>query len=96
MDRENISHEFRLKNIDDTRNYFVEEIDQNEFLCKKHKKVCATLNYIDHVLILASVVTICISISAFTSLVSITIVITSSAVGFKICAITATTKSISQ
>ena len=96
MDRENISHEFRLKNIDDTRNYFVEEIDQNEFLCKKHKKVCATLNYIDHVLILASVVTICISISAFTSLVSITIVITSSAVGLKICAITATTKSISQ
>ena len=67
MDGENISHEFRLKNIDDTRNYFVEEIDQNEFLCKKHKKVCATLNYIDHVLILASVVTICISISAFTS-----------------------------
>ena len=96
MDGENISHEFRLKNIDDTRNYFVEEIDQNEFLCKKHKKVCATLNYIDHVLILASVVTICISISAFTSLVSITIVITSSAVGLKICAITATTKSISQ
>ena len=96
MDRENISHEFRLKNIDDTRNYFVEEIDQNEFLCKKHKKVCATLNYIDHVLILASVVTICISISAFTSWVSITIVITSSAVGLKICAITATTKSISQ
>ena len=96
MGEENISHEFRLKNIDDTRNYFVEEIDQNEFLCKKHKKVCATLNYIDHVLILASVVTICISISAFTSLVSITIVMTSSAVGLKICAITAATKSISQ
>ena len=96
MGGENISHEFRLKNIDDTRNYFVEEIDQNEFLCKKHKKVCATLNYIGHVLILASVVTICISISAFTSLVSITIVITSSAVGLKICAITATIKSISQ
>ena len=63
---------------------------------KKHEKVCATLNYTDHLPILASVVTICISISAFTSLVSITIVITSSAVGLKICAITATTKSISQ
>ena len=96
MGGENISHEKKKKNIDDTRNYFVEEIDQNEFLCKKHKKVCATLNYIDHVLILASVVTICISISAFTSLVSITIVMTSSAVGLKICAITAATKSISQ
>ena len=92
MGGENISHEFGFKNVDDTRNYFVEEIDQNEFLRKKHEKVCATLNYIDHLPILASVVTICISISAFTSLVSIT----SSAVGLKICAITAAIKSISQ
>ena len=26
---ENISQEFKLKNIDKTRNYFVEEIEQN-------------------------------------------------------------------
>ena len=30
MIEENISQEFRLKNTDKTRDYFVEEIDQNE------------------------------------------------------------------
>ena len=51
MVEENISKEFRLKNIDKTRNYFLEEIEQNEFMGKKHIKVCATLNYIEHFLI---------------------------------------------
>ena len=37
----------RLKNIDDSRNYFVEIIEQNELMSKKHKKVCTTLNYIE-------------------------------------------------
>ena len=40
---ENISQDFRLKNIDETRNYFVEEIQQNELMGRVHKKVCATL-----------------------------------------------------
>ena len=31
MSKENISQEFRLKNIEETRNYFIKEIDQNEF-----------------------------------------------------------------
>ena len=53
MVEENISQEFRLKNIDETRNYFLEEIEQNEMMNKKHKNVCATLNYIKHVLVLA-------------------------------------------
>ena len=35
----NISHEFRFKNIDETRNHFLEEIKQNELMSKKHKKV---------------------------------------------------------
>ena len=65
MVEEIISQEFTLKNIDETRNYFVEEIKQNELMCNKHKKVCATLNYIEHFLILGSAVTGCISISAF-------------------------------
>ena len=30
MVEENISQEFRLKNIDEIRNYFIEEINQNE------------------------------------------------------------------
>ena len=44
----NIDQEFRLKNIDETRNYFVEEIEQKELMSNKHKKVCTTLNHIEH------------------------------------------------
>ena len=32
MAEKNISQEFRLKNIDETRNYFVEEIERNELI----------------------------------------------------------------
>ena len=78
-----------MKNIDETRNYLIEEINRNELMSKKHKKVCTTLNYIEHFLILASTITGCISISAFASLLGIPIGITSSAIGLKICAITA-------
>ena len=39
MAEENISQEFRLKNIDEKRHYFIEEINQNEMMSKKHKKV---------------------------------------------------------
>ena len=39
---ENISQEFRLINIDETRNHLVEEIEQNELMSKKHKKDCTT------------------------------------------------------
>ena len=87
MVEENISQEFRLKNIDEARNYLIEEINRNELMGKKHKKVCTTLNYIEHFLILASTITECISISAFASLVRIPIAITSFAIGLKICAI---------
>ena len=38
MSGENISQEFRLKNMDETRNYFIKEINQNELMSKKHKK----------------------------------------------------------
>ena len=57
---ENISQEFILKIIDGTRSYFLKEIDQNELISKKYKKVCTTLNYIDHFLILISAITGCI------------------------------------
>ena len=61
----NIIQEFRLKNIDETKNSLIEEINRNELMSKKHKKVCTTLNYIEHFLILASTTTGCVSISAF-------------------------------
>ena len=52
MAQENITQEFILKNIDETRNYLIEEINRNELMSKKHKKVCTTLNYIEPFLIL--------------------------------------------
>ena len=65
MGEESISQEFRLRNIDQTRNYLLKEIKWHELISGKHKKVCTTLNYIEHFLILASTFTGCISISAF-------------------------------
>ena len=62
---------------------------QNELMSTKHKKICTTLNYIEHCLILASMITGCISISASASFIVIPIGIMSSAIGLKICAITA-------
>ena len=38
MAEENICQEFRFKNIEETRNYFIKEIDQNELMSNKHKK----------------------------------------------------------
>ena len=37
MSEENISQELRLKNIDETRNYLMEEINWNELTSKKYK-----------------------------------------------------------
>ena len=54
---ENISQEFRLKDIDKTRKYLIEEINQSKLIRKKHKKVCTTLNRIEHFLILVSTIT---------------------------------------
>ena len=92
MAEENISQEFRLKNTDETRNYLVEEINRNKLMSKKHKKASTTLNYIEHFLILGSIIIRCVSISAFASLVGILIAITSSAIGLKFFAITAAIK----
>ena len=46
-----MSRQFRLKNLDEKRNYFLEEIQQNELMSRKHRKVCTTLTYIEHFLI---------------------------------------------
>ena len=73
MAKENISQEFRLKNVDEARNYLIEEINRNELMIKKHKKVCTTLNYIKLSLILISPITGCVSISAFAFLVGVPI-----------------------
>ena len=89
MSEENISQEFRLKNIDEIRNYFIENVNQNKFMSKEHEKICLVLNFIEHSLILVSTVTGYVFISAFASLIDIPVGVTSSAVGLKICVITA-------
>ena len=88
----NISQKFRLKNIDETRNYLIKEINQNELMSKKLQKICKNLIYTEHFLILGSATTGCVSMSTFASLVGISIWITSSAIGLKICSITAAIK----
>ena len=64
MSEKSISQEFRLKNIDKTKNYFLLEIKENELIRKKHRKVRQVLNYTDHLLVVISTITGCVSISA--------------------------------
>ena len=71
MSEENISQEFRLENIYETRNYLIEEIVLNELMSKEHRNVCTALNYTEHFLILASTITGRVHISGFASLVVI-------------------------
>ena len=54
---------------------------KKDLMCKKHKNVCTVLNHIEQLLILASVITGCVSICAFASLDGIPIAIASFAVG---------------
>ena len=78
-----------MKEIEKVRYYFIEEIKQNELIFKRHKKVCKILNYTGHLLILASKVTGCVSISALASLVGIPVGIASSEITAKSSVITA-------
>ena len=56
-------------------------------MSKKQKKVSTILNYIEQFFILPSIITGCVSISAFAALLGIPTGIRSSAIGLKICAI---------
>ena len=78
------SLEFRLRKIDETRNYLLDEIKNNDLMSEKYKKTSKHLNYFEHFLILYSTVTGCVSTSAFASLVAICIGITGSALEIKI------------
>ena len=35
--KEDINQDIRLKNVNETPDFFLEEVDQNELLSKKHK-----------------------------------------------------------
>ena len=71
MVEENINQEFRQKNIDELRNYLIEQINRNVLISKKHKKVSVILHYVEQFFILqiASAITERFSISAFTFLI---------------------------
>ena len=69
------------------RNYILDELKHNDLMSEKHKKVCRYLNYFEHSLI--SALSGCISIFASASIVGVSVGIASSAVGLKICGITA-------
>ena len=60
MVEENISQECRLKDVDETRNYFLEEIEQNELTSIEQKKRLIQLQIILNTLILDSAITGCI------------------------------------
>ena len=62
---EEASLEFRLRKLDETRNYLLDERKHNDLISDKYKKTCKYLNYVEHLLILSSTVTGCVSISAF-------------------------------
>ena len=77
------SLEFRLKEIDETRNHILDEINHNDLISEKYRKTCKYLKYLKQLLIFGSTATGCVSVSAFASLVCVTVGIASSALGLK-------------
>ena len=43
---EEASLEFRLRNIDKTRNYLLDEIKYNDLMSEKYKKTCKYVTYL--------------------------------------------------
>ena len=80
------------KKLDETRNYFIKPTKRNDLISKKYKNVYTVLNYIENLLILATMVVGCVLVSVFASSIIISIGIASSAVGLEICVITARIK----
>ena len=86
MDEENACVGFTLRIWDKIRNYLVEKINHNELISKKHRKTCSTLNFIEHLLILALLDVF--PFSDFTSWFSVSLGIRTSAAELKICVVT--------
>ena len=86
---EEASLEFRLRKIDETRTYLLDLTKHNDLISEKYKETWECLNYVEHMIIPASTIAGSISVSAFASLVSVPIGVTSSTVGLSVCTITA-------
>ena len=78
------SFDFRLKIIDETRKYLLDEM--KHLVSEKHKKVCRVSNYFEDFLVFVYAAIGCVSVSVFASLNGVPVVIASSAVGLNICA----------
>ena len=89
---EEASLEFRLRKIDETRNYLLGEIKHNDLMNEKYKKACKYLNYVENLLNLVSANTGCVSISAYAFLVDINVAVTSYSVEINFRAIIARIK----
>ena len=57
---EESSLEFRLRKVVETTNYLLDEIKNNDLKNEKYERLCKNLNYVEHVLILASTITGCV------------------------------------
>ena len=71
MKRENGNLNFTLKDIDERRSYLLNGTSHNELISKKHKKTWKTLNYVQHLLFLASNFAGGVSIFAFASVIDV-------------------------
>ena len=60
---EEASLDFRLRQIDEARNYLSDEINCNNLMIEEYKKTCKYINCVEHLLILVSAMTGCVSIS---------------------------------
>ena len=94
MSEKNIIQVSELRNIDKSKNYLIEKRKQDELKSEKHKKLLTNLNYTEHLHVLASTITGCVSISVFASLFGIPVDIESFSVGINLYAITAAIKKI--
>ena len=61
------SLQFKLKKLDETRNYHLEETKSNKLMSGNYKMAYKYLSYVEHFLILASSVIGSVSISSFTT-----------------------------
>ena len=64
---EEASSELGLKKIDETGNYLLDKIKHNYLVSEKYRKTCKYKNYDEDLLIPASVITGCVSLSAISA-----------------------------
>ena len=67
MPEENMNQKFTLKTTDEIRNKLIEERNWNELMSTKDKKVFRVLSYIEYSIIVISIITGSLSMSAFAS-----------------------------